>query len=103
MSSGRARRYIGHDYTSEGKTAIIYGAGGGIGSGVARTFAREGATVHLVGRTREPLEAVAREAGGRVAVLDAPDEDAVDAHAARSAGSTSRSTSSRAATCRARR
>ena len=39
------------------KTAIIYGAGGSIGSAVARTFAAEGATVHLVGRTAEPPRA----------------------------------------------
>ncbi|MEA2828401.1 MAG: hypothetical protein QOG43_2840 [Actinomycetota bacterium] len=70
-----------------GKTAIIYGGGGGIGGGVARTFAREGASVFLVGRTREPLEMVAKEitAGGGsagVAVLDALDEQAVDAHVA---------------------
>jgi NADP-dependent 3-hydroxy acid dehydrogenase YdfG len=45
------------------KTAIIYGAGGSIGSAVARTFAAEGATVHLAGRTREPLERVAAEIG----------------------------------------
>jgi NAD(P)-dependent dehydrogenase (short-subunit alcohol dehydrogenase family) len=69
----------------EGKTAIIYGGGGGIGAGVARSFAREGAKVFLVGRTRETLDAVAREitsAGGsaEVAVLDALDELAVDAH-----------------------
>jgi NAD(P)-dependent dehydrogenase (short-subunit alcohol dehydrogenase family) len=68
------------------KNAIIYGAGGGIGGGVARTFAREGARVFLVGRTREKLEAVAREitaAGGsaEVALVDALDEQAVDAHA----------------------
>lgn len=68
----------------DGKTAIIYGGGGGIGAGVARSFAREGANVFLVGRTRETLDAVAREiasAGGsaEVAVLDALDEDAVDA------------------------
>jgi NAD(P)-dependent dehydrogenase (short-subunit alcohol dehydrogenase family) len=69
----------------EGKNAIVYGAGGGIGAGVARTFARDGASVHLVGRTREPLEAVAGEiaaAGGAavLAVLDALDERAVDEH-----------------------
>ena len=69
----------------EGKSAIIYGGGGGIGSGVARTFAREGAQVFLVGRTREPLDQVATEitsAGGaaQVAVLDALDEPAVNAH-----------------------
>ena len=69
----------------DGKTAIIYGGGGGIGAGVARTFAREGASVFLVGRTRSKLDAVAREiksAGGSadVAELDALDELAVDDH-----------------------
>jgi NAD(P)-dependent dehydrogenase (short-subunit alcohol dehydrogenase family) len=67
----------------EGKTAIIYGGGGGIGGGVARTFAREGASVFLVGRTRATLDAVAKDiksAGGsaEVAELDALDERAVD-------------------------
>ena len=71
----------------DGKTAIIYGGGGGIGGGVARTFAREGARVFLVGRTRQTLDAVAQDitaAGGsaEVAVLDALDEQAVDAHVA---------------------
>jgi NAD(P)-dependent dehydrogenase (short-subunit alcohol dehydrogenase family) len=49
------------------KTAAIYGAGGSIGGAVARTFAREGATVHLAGRTLPPLQAVAddiRATGG---------------------------------------
>jgi NAD(P)-dependent dehydrogenase (short-subunit alcohol dehydrogenase family) len=69
----------------ENKNAVIYGAGGGIGGGVARTFAREGAKVFLAGRTRPPMEAVAadiRAAGGsaEVAVLDATDEGAVDDH-----------------------
>ncbi|HVV24313.1 MAG TPA: SDR family oxidoreductase [Pseudonocardiaceae bacterium] len=68
-----------------GRTAIIYGAAGGLGSQVARTFAREGATVHLVGRTRAALAAVATDieaAGGTavVAALDATDERAVDEH-----------------------
>jgi NADP-dependent 3-hydroxy acid dehydrogenase YdfG len=69
----------------EKKNAIIYGAGGGIGGGVARTFAREGARVFLVGRTKQPLEAVAAEIkaeGGAadVAVIDALDEQAVEEH-----------------------
>ncbi len=69
----------------DGKTAIIYGGGGGIGGGVARTFAGEGATVILAGRTRATLDAVAndvRSAGGsaEVAVVDALDEQAVDDH-----------------------
>jgi len=70
----------------ENNNAIIYGAGGGIGGGVARTFAREGARVFLAGRTRKPLEAVAADIaanGGsaEVAELDALDEQAVDEHA----------------------
>jgi NAD(P)-dependent dehydrogenase (short-subunit alcohol dehydrogenase family) len=69
------------------KNTIVYGGGGSIGGGVARTFAREGARVFLAGRTREPLEAAAAEiadAGGRaeVAVLDVLDAEAVDEHAA---------------------
>lgn len=66
----------------EGKNCIIYGGGGSIGSGVARTFAREGARLFLVGRTRESLEAVADELNGaaEVAVLDARDGRAVGEH-----------------------
>jgi NAD(P)-dependent dehydrogenase (short-subunit alcohol dehydrogenase family) len=65
---------------------VIYGAAGSIGSAVAQVFARNGATVHLTGRTRETLDAVAgriAEAGGKaeVAVVDALDEAAVEAHA----------------------
>jgi NAD(P)-dependent dehydrogenase (short-subunit alcohol dehydrogenase family) len=70
----------------ENKNTIVYGAGGAIGGGVAKAFAREGARVFLAGRTRDTLDKVAGEiaaAGGRaeVAVLDALDERAVDEHA----------------------
>jgi 3-oxoacyl-[acyl-carrier protein] reductase len=67
----------------DNRTAIIYGGGGALGSAVAKAFAREGATVHLVGRTRETLDAVAEAIDGdaRVAVVDAMDEAAVEAHA----------------------
>lgn len=72
----------------EGKTAIIYGGGGSIGVAVARAFVREGATVHLAGRTRERLEAAAASIGDgggggavRVATVDALDQPAVDEHA----------------------
>jgi NAD(P)-dependent dehydrogenase (short-subunit alcohol dehydrogenase family) len=69
----------------ENKTAIVYGAGGAIGGAAARTFAREGARVHLVGRTLAKLEAVAKEieaAGGAadVGTVDALDEAAVREH-----------------------
>ena len=70
----------------ENKNAVIYGGGGSVGGAVAKEFAKEGARVFLVGRTREKLEAVARDveaAGGsaEVAVLDALDEEAVEDHA----------------------
>lgn len=65
------------------KVAVVYGAGGAVGGAVARAFAREGAVVHLAGRTRRTLDAVAGEirAGGgsaRVERVDALDEAAVD-------------------------
>jgi 3-oxoacyl-[acyl-carrier protein] reductase len=70
----------------DGKNAIIYGGSGSIGGAVARAFAREGATVHLAGRTLEKLEAVAdeiRATGAHVetAQVDALDPGQVDAHA----------------------
>lgn len=88
MSSRAGIRYTGMTTSNgllDGKNAIIYGAGGGLGSATARTFAREGATLHLVGRTRTTLEATAKavEAEGGtayIAVLDALDEEAVNAH-----------------------
>jgi 3-oxoacyl-[acyl-carrier protein] reductase len=69
----------------DGKNAIIYGGGGSIGGAVARAFAREGAMVHLAGRTLETLEAVAdeiRATGAHVetAQVDALDPGQVDAH-----------------------
>ncbi|GAB2682060.1 SDR family NAD(P)-dependent oxidoreductase [Nocardia goodfellowii] len=71
-----------------GKNAVVYGAAGKMGGAVARAFAREGAYVHLVGRTQSTLEAVAEEItelGGRAtaARIDVFDQDAVEAHADR--------------------
>src|SRR6266516_3236889 len=68
------------------KTAIVYGPGGAIGSAVARAYAREGADVHLVGRTLATLEEVAqriRHDGGaaHLAQVDVPDRAAVAQHA----------------------
>ena len=69
----------------ENKVVVIYGAGGAIGSAIARAFASEGATLFLTGRHRAAVEAVAGDiaAGGasaEVAEVDALDERAVDAH-----------------------
>lgn len=67
------------------KVAVIYGAGGAVGGAAARTFAREGSRVFLVGRTPDPIEQVAegvRSAGGvaETAVVDALEPGAVEAH-----------------------
>src|SRR5688500_5140048 len=69
----------------EDKVAVIYGAGGAIGSAVARAFASEGAELFLTGRHLAPVDAVAEEiasAGGsaEAAEVDALDEQAVDRH-----------------------
>jgi NAD(P)-dependent dehydrogenase (short-subunit alcohol dehydrogenase family) len=69
----------------ESKNAVIYGGGGNVGGAVARAFAREGAIVHLAGRTLAPMERVARDildGGGTatIAQVDALDEAAVDTH-----------------------
>jgi NAD(P)-dependent dehydrogenase (short-subunit alcohol dehydrogenase family) len=64
------------------KNAVIYGAGGGIGSAMARAFAADGARVFLTGRTREKLDALAGQIGdaAEVATFDATDKRAVDEH-----------------------
>jgi NAD(P)-dependent dehydrogenase (short-subunit alcohol dehydrogenase family) len=68
------------------KTAIVYGTGA-VGSAVARAYAREGAGVHLVGRTKATLEKVAeliQHDGGvaNVTQLDVLDRGVVQRHAA---------------------
>jgi NAD(P)-dependent dehydrogenase (short-subunit alcohol dehydrogenase family) len=67
------------------KIAVIYGAGGAIGSALARAFASEGAKLFLTGRQLTSVEAVAREivaAGGsaEAAEVDALDEQVMDKH-----------------------
>ncbi|WP_315774132.1 SDR family NAD(P)-dependent oxidoreductase [Rhodococcoides kroppenstedtii] len=66
-----------------GANAVVYGAGGVVGSSVASALARGGARVHLVGRSRTRLDAVVRritDLGGQAEaqVLDVLDEVDVD-------------------------
>lgn len=82
MNNNRYRRL-------DGKVAIVTGAGTGIGEVAARTFAREGTKVVLVGRRELPLRVNAdaiTEAGGEALVIAADvsraiDVDAVVSHA----------------------
>lgn len=67
----------------EGKRAIVFGAGGTVGSAVAKEFAAEGAEVFLSGRAKANVESVAKQitaAGGKAhaAIVDALDDRAVD-------------------------
>jgi len=64
------------------RTALITGAGRGFGRACAATFAREGANVALLSRTREELEETAKlveQEGARALILDVDitDEPAV--------------------------
>ena len=47
-----------------GKSVVVTGASKGIGKGIARVFARNGAKVTIVARHRAEAEAAAKELGG---------------------------------------
>ena len=79
----------------DGKTAMIFGAGGAIGGAAARAFAREGSSVYLSGRNGAAVDAVAndiRAVGGaaETATVDALDEAAIERYVADVAGKTGR-------------
>lgn len=64
------------------KVAVIYGAGGSIGSAVSRAFAHEGAKVFLAGRTQTSLDKVAddiraNDGTADTTALDARNEQSV--------------------------
>ena len=63
-----------------GKTALITGASGGLGSAMARVLHAQGATVALHGTRRDALDALAAELKDRVHVLvtNLSDSEAVD-------------------------
>ncbi|RED15885.1 3-oxoacyl-ACP reductase FabG [Parasphingopyxis lamellibrachiae] len=64
-----------------GKTALVTGASGGIGSAIAKALAAQGARVALSGTREEALQAVAADIGGDPVILpcNLSDPDAVDA------------------------
>ena len=53
----------------EGKVAVVTGGNSGIGLGVAKAYAQEGAQVAITGRNEKTLEAAAKEIGdGTIAI-----------------------------------
>ena len=61
----------------KGKVAFITGGGTGIGAAVAQAFVQGGGRVVLMGRRRQPLQAVADPLGGLVVEGDAANADDV--------------------------
>lgn len=74
-----------HGFSLEARTALITGAGGGLGSHFAHTLAKAGASVVLAGRREAPLRELAREIAAQhgtaavVAVMDVTDGASVQA------------------------
>jgi 3-oxoacyl-[acyl-carrier protein] reductase len=60
------------------KIAVIFGAGGAIGSQVAREFSKEGASVFLSGRHLSLVESLAKEIQASQGKADAAEVDALD-------------------------
>lgn len=70
------------DKPLQGRTAIVTGASSGIGRATAERLGRDGATVHLLGRSAAPMDAsvgTIRAAGGEASatVLDVRDDAAL--------------------------
>jgi NAD(P)-dependent dehydrogenase (short-subunit alcohol dehydrogenase family) len=81
-----ADRFLPADRVT-GRTAVVTGAGSGLGRVISLALAARGARVVLVGRHRETLQSVASEATGlpgsvRVATADVSDPASVEALAA---------------------
>jgi short-subunit dehydrogenase len=62
------------------KSIAVFGAGPGLGQAVARRYAREGYTVILVARRREPLDLLARDLASTGATAHAIPADLSDTH-----------------------
>ncbi len=74
-----------HTQLLTNKRAVIFGAGGAVGTAVAKEFAAQGATVFLSGRTLNAVEQVAADIHqddgvAYAAQVDALDEQAVQAY-----------------------
>jgi NAD(P)-dependent dehydrogenase (short-subunit alcohol dehydrogenase family) len=63
---------------SDRGTALVTGGGRGIGAGIARELADDGWSVVVAARSRDEIQGVADEVGGRAIELDVSDRDAVE-------------------------
>jgi len=63
---------------SERGTALVTGGGRGIGAGIARELAADGWSVVVGARTRDQIEDVAKEVGGRAIELEVTDRESVE-------------------------
>ena len=63
---------------SDRGTALVTGGGRGIGAGIARELAQDGWSVVVAARSRDQIDEVADEIGGRAIELDVSDREAVD-------------------------
>ncbi|SFP03916.1 NADP-dependent 3-hydroxy acid dehydrogenase YdfG [Cohaesibacter marisflavi] len=61
---------------SDYKVALVTGASGGIGGAIAERFAKEGLTVHAVGRNKEKLDELADRCGCVAHAIDIADTQA---------------------------
>jgi NADP-dependent 3-hydroxy acid dehydrogenase YdfG len=59
-------------------TAVVTGGGRGIGASIARALAGDGWSVVVTARSRDQIDAVAAETGGRAVVMDVADRDSVE-------------------------
>lgn len=64
----------------KGKTAVVFAANGAIGSAVARRFRLDGAKVHISGRNSDALEKLGAEIDAAPRLVDATDENQVQAY-----------------------
>jgi 3-oxoacyl-[acyl-carrier protein] reductase len=64
--------------TIAGVRAFVTGGGRGIGANIARKLAEDGWEVVVAARTRQQVDAVADEIGGRAVALDVTDREAVE-------------------------
>src|SRR3954447_5596304 len=76
---------IFRDGILEGRVALVTGGGSGIGAGIARRLAEQGAKVAILGRRPEMLDAVVKEitaAGGSAVATPADVREYADVEAA---------------------